>query len=128
MPTDFLIDKDEQDIAIDDYGYIRHTDNVVADAIARRAATPELGYARAIRKGSELIVTNAGYWTNLPYMLSSTEATEGDFLIALSRAARDDGRASVIDVSVNVDKLNSKVKVQMVYSLASNIQTAYIDL
>jgi len=128
MSIDFLIDRETEDIAIDDYGSIRYTNNVVPEAIARRAATPELGYARAIRKGSELIVSNNTYWSNLPYMLSTTDATEGDFLIALSSAATNDGRASVIDVSVKMDKLNSKVNVQMVYALDSNIQTASIDL
>lgn len=124
MGVDFITDLEQEDIAIDAYGEIKLNKTPISEAIVRRACTPKDGYGRAVRQGNSLITLNLAYGGDLPYILSSPDPSEDEFFMALSSAARDDGRASLIEL--NAENIDNRSVVNATYAVGENIEIVEI--
>lgn len=103
--VDMSFDDLTEDLALDEYhSLLYHSGaDTPANAVVRRLSTPEEGYARMIRIGSEAKVYNPEYYSALPTMLSAPGLDASDVQAVVELASAQDGRITPIDFAVAQD-------------------------
>lgn len=117
--TDFKLDEDKEDLAVDPFGRLAMVDNTetILSAVIRRSVTAPDGYARMVRVGASTDIYDSGYFTDLPYMLSSSDLSYVEVNNAFNRAANGDGRLSIAQADISMVE-QGKYQVDLIYTLA----------
>lgn len=103
LNVDMTLDDQTEDLSVDRYGSINYYsfDDTPPNAVIRRLGTPPEGYARMIRVGSEALVYDSNYFSQLPLLLSTPGLDAGEVQSVVELASNQDGRVNTIDFAVN---------------------------